>query len=49
MIVMTCLICGKKWTATYPDSAPALECPECGYMNKRIDPLATEGGEDGGW
>ncbi len=29
---MACTVCGKEWVATYPSEAPALECPECGYM-----------------
>ena len=31
--VMTCAVCSLEWVATYPDDAPALECPACSHMN----------------
>ena len=32
---MECVICNASWTAVYPEIAPALECPDCGYMNSK--------------
>lgn len=38
---MECAVCGFQWVAVYPESAPSLQCKECGYMNARHDELAN--------
>ena len=35
-----CAMCLARWVAVYPDTALFLECPRCGYENKREDELA---------
>lgn len=29
---VACMACGKDWTAVYPHTVQALECPECGAL-----------------
>jgi hypothetical protein len=31
---MMCAVCVREWVAVYPDDAPSLECPGCGYLNQ---------------
>jgi hypothetical protein len=30
---MSCVICLKRWIATYAAATRTLECPECGFLN----------------
>lgn len=37
-----CSICGRTWNAIFLSSVPALECPDCGYMNTTPPQKSTE-------